>query len=421
MVSEVVVAFRKRVQECEVLTATSVQLLNGPCRLSTIPVNRQIGNEAFLLCHSPQQSLMKRPTFAGGPNMRTILLAPVFSTAILSVFAQAAQPTQSNASRPLVSATTTAECQLTGSPELPLDVAIYAKEKGETKIARFTGMTTGLAVLELPESIPRRAHVITGTGRGGFAIEGWLNVDALPLYATTNLPVVAGHVWIQGSQRVEYEGRQHNQVRVQRTTTSPFSQAFSAATTCNNLSLVPVTAPASETPRFLRGYSLDHNELSLSSEPKGDPTFKLLRSTVTTSVFFYGTDKKDDWVRLRYSGTVGIDAWAKLSDLRLLPKGERVDEYIPTAQPDSARLRVVESGRVVTVTERVPIRLRPAPEAPVVGDIEPATETLVLAVAAGWASVIPKGLNVAPPTDRQFWVEARKVGNQSKNSSKVAQ
>lgn len=104
-----------------------------------------------------------------------------------------------------------------------------------------------------------------------------------------------------------------------------------------------------------------------------------------------------------------------MSDVRLLPKGERVDEYIPTAQPDSARLRVVESGRVVTVTERVQLRLRPSPDAPVVGDIEPATETLILDVAAGWASVLPKGLNVAPPADRQFWVEARKVGIQSKN------
>jgi hypothetical protein len=39
---------------------------------------------------------------------------------------------------------------------------------------------------------------------------------------------------------------------------------------------------------------------------------------------------------------------------------------------------------------------------------------LILDVAAGWAAVLPKALNVAPPPDRQFWVEARKVGIQSK-------
>jgi len=352
--------------------------------------------------------------------MRTIPAASVVSLFIVSVLAQAAQPTQSSSSHPLVSANPTSECQLTGAPAMPLDVVIFTHDKGDAKNARFTGMTTGLTVVDLPETMPRRAHVVSGTGRGGFAIDGWVNAETLPLYATTNLPVVAGHVWISGSQRVEFEGRQHNQVRVQRTTTSPFSQSFSASTTCNNLSLVPVTTPPPDIPKFARGYSLDHNELAISNDPKGDSTFKLVRSTITSSVFLYGMEKKDDWVHLRYFGVVGIDAWAKLSDVRLLPKGERVDEYIPTNQADSGRLRVVESGRVVTVTERVQVRLRPSPDAPVIGEIEPATETLVLDVAAGWASVLPKGLNVAPPGDRQFWVEARKVGIVSKNSRESA-
>ncbi len=352
--------------------------------------------------------------------MRTIPAASVVSLFVVSVLAQAAQPTQSSSGHPLVSANPTSECQLTGAPAMPLDVIIFTHDKGDAKNARFTGMTTGLTVVDLPETMPRRAHVVSGTGRGGFAIDGWVNAETLPLYATTNLPVVAGHVWISGSQRVEFEGRQHNQVRVQRTTTSPFSQSFSASTTCNNLSLVPVTTPPQDIPKFARGYSLDHNELAISNDPKGESTFKLVRSTVTSSVFLYGMEKKDDWVHLRYFGVVGIDAWAKLSDVRLLPKGERVDEYIPTNQADSGRLRVVESGRVVTVTERVQVRLRPSPDAPVIGEIEPATETLVLDVAAGWASVLPKGLNVAPPADRQFWVEARKVGIVSKNSRESA-
>ena len=346
----------------------------------------------------------------------SILTSAVVASAIVSVFAQAAQPTQAGSARPLVSANPASECQLSGNPSLPLDVIIYAKDKGDTKNARFTGMATGLAVVELPESMPRRAHVVTGTGHGGFAIDGWVNAEALPLYATTNLPVVAGHVWISSSQRVDFEGRQHSQVRVQRTTTSPFSQAFLATTTCNNLSLTPVAAPQQDIPGFARGYSLDHNELAISNEPKGESTFKLQRSNVTTSVFLYGMEKKDDWVHVRHFGVIGIDAWARLSDLRLLPKGERVDEYVPTAQPESARLRVVESGRVVSVSESVPVRLRPTADSPVIGEIEPATETLILDVAAGWASVLPKGLNVAPPADRQFWVEARKVGIQSKNS-----
>ena len=121
-------------------------------------------------------------------------------------------------------------------------------------------------------------------------------------------------------------------------------------------------------------------------------------------------------MRVRYYGAIGIDAWVKSGDVRLLPKGERVDEYVPAAQTETGRLRIVESGRVVSVTELVQVRSRPAPDAPVVGVIEPATETLVLDVAAGWASVLPKALNVAPPAEHQFWVEARKVGIQAKST-----
>ena len=239
--------------------------------------------------------------------MRITEVAPIFTlavvaTAVIAVYARAEQPTQAGSARPLVSANPASECQLSGKPSLPLDVIIYAKDKGDAENARFTGMTTGLTVVELPESMPRRAHVVTGTGQGGFAIDGWVNAEALPLYATANLPVIAGHVWISASQRVEFEGRQHNQVRVQRTTTSPFSQAFSATATCNNLSLTPVAAPPQDIPRFARGYSLDHNELAISNDPKGESTFKLQRSNVTTSVFLYGMDQKDDWVHIRHFG-----------------------------------------------------------------------------------------------------------------------
>jgi len=348
--------------------------------------------------------------------MRIVLSASIVSSVIYSVFAQAAQPAQVGSARPLVTTSLSTECQLSGAPLIPLDVPIYAKDSGDQKVARFTGMSSGLTVIELPDSSGRRARVITGTGHGGFAIDGWVKADALPIYASANLPVIAGHVWIQVGQRVEYEGRQNNQIRVQRVTTSPFSQTFVATAPCNSLSLVSVSAPPQDIPKFIRGYSLDHNELSISNEPKGESAFKLIRPNSTGSVFLYGMEKKDDWIRIRHYGVIGLDAWVKLSDLRQLPKGERVDEYIPSPQTDTGRLRIVESGRIVTVSEKVQVRLRPLPDAPVVGEIEPATETQILDVAAGWASVLPKGLNVAPPGDQQFWVEARKVGIQSKNS-----
>lgn len=346
--------------------------------------------------------------------MRTVPVALIVLVAVTSFVALAAEKPQGTATSSLVGTVPAAECHLTGSATMPLDVTLFAKEKGDTKIARFTGMSSGLTVLELPATTAQRAHVTTGIGNGGFAIDGWIDVTAIPLYAAANLPVVPGHVWIQGGQRVEFEGKHQNQVRVQKTIASPFAQSFSAVTSCSSLSLAPVAAIPPDIARWARGYALERNELQLANEAKGEASFKLVRSPVTTSVFLYGTDKKDDWVRVRYYGAVGIDAWVKATDVRLLPKGERVDEYIPAAQTETGRLRIVESGKVVTVSEKVQIRSRPAPDAPLIGEVEPATEVLILDIAAGWASVLPKALNVAPPAERQFWVEARKVGIQSK-------
>jgi hypothetical protein len=372
-----------------------------------------LSGEAFALFQIGKQTY-ELAQLAGGLAMRTAPVASVVLVVVTSLTALGAEKPQGTATSVLVGTSVTLECRLAGSTTMPLEVAIYAKDKGDSKIARFTGMPSGLTVLELPGSTAQRAHVMTGTGDGGFAIDGWVDVTAIPLYATANLPVVPGHVWIQGGQRVEFESKHQNQVRVQKTVTSPFAQSFLASTSCSNLSITPVAAIASEVARWARGYAFERNELQIAIEPKGEPAFKLVRSSVTNSVFLYGMDKKDDWVRVRYYGPIGVDAWVKSSDVRLLPKGERVDEYVPATQAETGRLRIVESGKVVSVPEKVQVRSRPAPDAAVIGDIEPATEVLILDVAAGWAAVLPKALNVAPPPDRQFWVEARKVGIQSK-------
>ena len=77
-------------------------------------------------------------------QVASIFTSAVVATAVIAVYARAEQPTQAGSARPLVSANPASECQLSGKPSLPLDVIIYAKDKGDAKNARFTGMTTGL-------------------------------------------------------------------------------------------------------------------------------------------------------------------------------------------------------------------------------------------------------------------------------------
>lgn len=329
------------------------------------------------------------------------------------LLARAAETAQGPGASALLGSVANTRCPLPGTADMLLDVPIYAKDRGSTVVARFTGVPTGLAVIELPDGPAQRAHVVTGVGRGGFAIDGWVEVTAIPLYAATSLAVVPGHVWIRTGQRVQFESKQQNQLRVHRAISSPFAQVFTAVATCANLTVAQVPAPTADSAHGSRGYALEQRELALFGEPKGEPLFKLVRASATSSIFFFGADQQGDWVKLRYAGAVGIDAWARLSDLRALPKGERAEDYVQPLQAEGARLRVVESWRTVAVTEAVPIRLKSAPDSPVIGEIEPATETLILDVTAGWASVLPKALNVAPTADQQFWVEARRVGIQA--------
>jgi hypothetical protein len=66
--------------------------------------------------------------------------------------------------------------------------------------------------------------------------------------------------------------------------------------------------------------------------------------------------------------------------------------------------RSVRAGRVLK------IRAAASETGTLIGVVEQGTEIYVLDVVAGWASVLPKSLNIAPAGDGQFWVRAPDLG-----------
>lgn len=74
-----------------------------------------------------------------------------------------------------------------------------------------------------------------------------------------------------------------------------------------------------------------------------------------------------------------------------------------------ARLALPGTPRVVRTTREVPLRTA-AKEGEPVGIIESGAETYVLDVVAGWASVLPKSLDVMPIENGQFWVKKAELG-----------
>jgi hypothetical protein len=110
---------------------------------------------------------------------------------------------------------------------------------------------------------------------------------------------------------------------------------------------------------------------------------------------------------VEYHGDVEIRGWALARQLKALPRGETMDiQHGPVSKRQPPQLALASKPELIKTTAEVPIRSGAGDDKPVIGRIESGTETYVLDTVAGWASVLPKSLNVAPYGDHQFWVKA---------------
>ena len=74
-----------------------------------------------------------------------------------------------------------------------------------------------------------------------------------------------------------------------------------------------------------------------------------------------------------------------------------------------ARLALPTSPRLVRAPREIPLRAVARDSEPI-GAIEAGAETYVLDVVAGWASVLPKALDVMPLENGRFWVKKEELG-----------
>jgi hypothetical protein len=95
----------------------------------------------------------------------------------------------------------------------------------------------------------------------------------------------------------------------------------------------------------------------------------------------------------------------------VLPPGETEDRLQPpTSQPNTPVLRLADTPREVLVASEATLYSAPRADAPRLGAIEPQTPAYVIDIVLGWASVLPKALNITPAGKVQFWVRARDIG-----------
>lgn len=305
------------------------------------------------------------------------------------------------------------QCTIKGMVEMPANLDVYDAASGGAAIARFTGSKTALAISDFPADPNKgRVAVQTGTGTGHFRIAGFVDATQVPIYTGQDIPVVSGHIWMAAHRRVHFVAAAPGKLRVELRLKEPMNQNFGAWASCSAFTLTQGT-PGGWTPAGReRGYVVKKDQADLFDDPGSDHNVvtTLIRSA-PNGILLWSKERRGAYVHVQYHGAVVIDAWARSRDLKALPPGETMDQMRgPVAQSNPPHLALQNNPKVVRTTKEIPIHAEAKAGSKVLGRIESDTDTYVLDIVAGWASVMPKALDIAPAQDKQFWVKASELG-----------
>ena len=299
-------------------------------------------------------------------------------------------------------------CGLRG--RAPMSSTTIVTDAGGRPIARFSGAEASVVVAGFSTAVPPRARIETGVGQGGFRVRGFVDASKLPLATTEDVAVVPGHVWIGARRSVTVVEAASDKLRIEKKLTSPLHQTFSAFTSCRKLSFGNPVPPGWSPQGDARGFVLRGNSADLYDAAQGKLVTSLYKAAGVPGVLFFGGEPNGAWVRVEYHGEVVFDAWAKTSELQPLPRGETMDQLAPsTSVRNAPRLALAAVPRVVKAPRELPLRAAARDGEPI-GVIEAGAETYVLDIVAGWASVVPRALDVMPPENGQFWVKKEELG-----------
>jgi hypothetical protein len=306
----------------------------------------------------------------------------------------------------------TTACTLTGTALPAIDTVLYEGPAGSTSIAKLTGGKLGLTASDFLAGGGDRVHVKTSSGSAGFRLEGFIDAKNLPVFTTKNVAVVPNHFWIAGQREVTVIGSGSAQLRVKRQVGLPFGQAFMAWAPCSALSLTQSTPTGWSPAGSARAY-VAKKTVELYDGPDEDRKLVTVLTPDSTGdgIVLWSTQKKKGWVHLVHHSDVVVDAWARARDLKALPRGETQDfQPPPASRRNPPSLALSGNAKTATSPKDLQIRSSASDKGKAIGTLEAGAEVYVLDVVAGWASVLPKALNIAPHGDGQFWVRAKALG-----------
>jgi hypothetical protein len=264
----------------------------------------------------------------------------------------------------------------------------------------------------LPEKSDGKVQVTTG-GAGRMRLSGFVPVRALRLYLKQDVPVIKGHVTLQKGSPVEFAGRTGNQARISVKTTGTVGETYSAVVGCDTLALEPLRGAPWSPPGHARGYLMKQSVAPLFDKSGNDAqvvaTIHLAKDA--RGILFYGDRREGDFIHVQYRRDVAIDGWMSAKDLDILPRGEVVDQSASKLVPVAdKKLQMKTEGQLYRASEDIALYGKADPKLPPIGSVAKDAEFFVLDVVVGWASVLPRQLDVVPLNDRHFWVKASEIG-----------
>jgi hypothetical protein len=297
-------------------------------------------------------------------------------------------------------------CALRGEATISKGVTI--SDSGGADIAQFTGAKVSITLSGFPTSGGSRAKIQTT----GFRIEGSVRSRDIPVFTARSVPAYAGHVWIAEGRRISVIGAGPGKLHVEKSVTAPLSGTFHGWAPCESFSLVERVPSGWAPPGSARGYVLRRERIDLYSSERGEVVTALERGGDGPGVLLWSNEgSSGGWVHVEHHGDIVLDGWVRTSDVSALPPGETMDQLAPSPiQRGSPVLDVQGQPRIVRVDRSVSLRAAASDAATTIGGIDSGVEVMVMDVVAGWASVLPKALNVMPSGTSQFWVRAKELG-----------
>ncbi len=304
--------------------------------------------------------------------------------------------------------TSQAACTLSDSAVLPAGNALL--DSDGHPLARFGGQQVRMTASNLPKQARGLVTVRIG-GSKDFQLDGFLRGTSLPLYTSRRLAVREGHVWLEAERPVRFAGVASDKLRVTYST-KEFRDPITLSAPCDGLKMnstptgvEPYVSPAGT------GYVLQSDRLRLFADPTAKAPLIDLGRGGPGALFFWSQGEQGTRHHVTRTRDLIFDGWVASDELQALPPGEMADEApsSPVENP-SSRFAAPKDATLVRALRTVEVRGRANVRAPVLGRLLPGSESYVVDIVAGWASVLPRSMAIVPTEGNQFWVRAEELG-----------